>query len=185
MVRKAAGRDKSSSPRRFAFTVPLVNLGQGAPLYALEIPEAVSSATGRRGPVPIVATLNRTVEVQASLVPMGGGRHRLQLNARTRGELEIELGDEVRVALVVPEKPPILPLPADFAQALREVDLQEFFAAFPVGKQNHIILWIEEAVRPQTREKRIAKAIEVAFRARERASERRSASPAPRHKRGW
>ena len=174
MAKQTAGRE-STTPRRFAFTVPLVNLGQGTPLYALEIPEAVSSAIGRRGPVPVVATLNKTVEVQASLVPMGGGRHRLQLNARTRGELEIGPGDQVRVALVVPEKPPVLPLPADFALALREVDLQRTFAGFPAGKQNHIILWIEEAARPQTREKRIAKAIEVAFRARERASERRSA----------
>jgi hypothetical protein len=39
--------------------------------------------------VPIVAILNKSVEIQASLVPMGGGRRRLQLNARTRGELEI------------------------------------------------------------------------------------------------
>jgi Bacteriocin-protection, YdeI or OmpD-Associated/Domain of unknown function (DUF1905) len=144
-------------------------------MYVLEIPEGVSSVIGRRGPVPILATLDKTVEVQASLVPMGGGRHRLQLNARTRGELAIEPGDQVRVVLLVPEKPPTLPLPSDLALALREVDLQESFSGLPVGKQNHIILWIEEAARPQTREKRVAKAIEVALRARERAYDRTNA----------
>jgi uncharacterized protein YdeI (YjbR/CyaY-like superfamily) len=41
-----------------------------------------------------------------------------------------------------------------------------------VGKQNHIILWIEEAARPQTREKRVATAVQVAFRAREKAYDR-------------
>ena len=162
----------SRIPGRFAFTVPLVQLHRGGSVYVLEIPERVSAAIGRRGPVPIVATLNAAVEIQASLVPMGGGRHRLQLNARTRGELDIGPGDRVRIALSVPEKAPTLPQPADLALALTEVDLQESFRALPVGKQNHIIQWIEEAVRAQTREKRVATAIEVAFRARERAYEK-------------
>jgi len=181
MARRTAESGGRTAPPRFAFTVPLVKLGaSGACMYVLEIPASVSSAIGRRGPVPILATLNKAVEVQASLVPMGGGRHRLQLNARTRGELEIQPGDRVRVALLVPEKPPAPHIPADLALALREVDLQESFASLPVGKQNHIILWIEEAARPQTREKRVAMAIEVAFRTRERAFERSHALKAPR-----
>ena len=121
-----------------------------------------SLAIGRRGPVPIVATLNKAVEIQASLVPMGGGRHRLQLNARTRAELDIQPGDRLRVALLVPEEAAAAP------QAF-----EESFAALPVGKQNHIILWIEEAVRPETRAKRVAKVIEMAFRARERTYDRK------------
>jgi hypothetical protein len=138
----------------------LVKIRRGGPVYMLEIPKGVSSAIGRRGPVPIVATLatrDEIAEVQASLVPMGGGRHRLQLN----------------VALLVPEEPPTLPLPSELALALMEADLQASFSGLPVGKQNHIILWIEEAVRPETREKRMAKAIEVAFHARECAYDRR------------
>jgi len=172
VVKRTSKNGASSALRRFTFTVPLVKLRRGGAVYALEIPERVSAAIGRRGPVPIVATLNRTVELQASLVPMGGGRHWLQLNARTRGELDIEPGNRVRVALLVPEKPPRLPLPTDLEAALREADLQESFAGFPVGKQNHIILWIEEAARPQTREKRAATAVQVAFRAREKAYDR-------------
>jgi hypothetical protein len=156
---------------RFVFQVPLMRLRAGS-VYALEIPERVSKAIGRRGPVPIVAELNGTVEIQASLVPMGGGRHWLQLNTRTRSELEIEPGDPVRVALAVPKKPPVLPMPAALSAALKEADLADTFASMPVGKQNHIISWIEEAVRPETREKRVATTIEVAFRARERAYDR-------------
>ncbi len=164
VVRK---RTAQSGDRRFDFAVQLVNLHRGGSVYVLKVPARVSRAIGRRGPVPIVATLNLTAEIQASLVPMGGGRHWLQLNARTRGDLEIEPGHRVRVALWVPEKAPTLP--AALLIALREADLQGTFAKLPVGKQNHIILWIEEAARKQTREKRVAKAIEVAFRARERA----------------
>jgi uncharacterized protein YdeI (YjbR/CyaY-like superfamily) len=54
----------------------------------------------------------------------------------------------------------------------KRADLQGSFSGLPAGKQNHIILWIGEAVRPQTREKRVAKAIEVAMGARDRAYDR-------------
>ncbi len=72
-----------------------------------------------------------------------------------------------------PEKPPRLPLPSDVAAALKEVDFEEFFAALPVGKQNHIIPWVEETARPETRAKRVRTVIEMAFRARERAYDRK------------
>ena len=156
---------------RFQFRVPLVK-HRKASIYILEVPERVSVAIGRRGPVPIVAILNGAVELQASMVPMGGGRHWLQLNARLREELELEVGDNVRVQLRVPEKVPRHPMPTEFADALREADLNDVFAAFPVGKQNHFISWIDEAVHPETREKRAKMAIEWVFRAREKAYDR-------------
>jgi len=40
-------------------------------MHALEIPESINSVIGSRGPAPVLAKLNRSVEVQASLVPMG------------------------------------------------------------------------------------------------------------------
>jgi len=55
---------------------------------------------------------------------------------------------------------------------LREAGLQDSFASLSVGKQNHIILWIEESARERTREKRLATAIEIAFRARKHAYDR-------------
>jgi Bacteriocin-protection, YdeI or OmpD-Associated/Domain of unknown function (DUF1905) len=149
------------NPRRFLFTVPLVRLRfGGTSLYILEIPERVSTAIGRRGPVPIIATLNKAVEIQASLVP----------NGRWEAPASAERAHTRRI---VPERPPRLPLPSDLAVALKEVDFKESFAALPVGKQNHIILWIEEAARPETRAKRIATVIEMAFRARERVYDRK------------
>jgi Domain of unknown function (DUF1905)/Bacteriocin-protection, YdeI or OmpD-Associated len=180
MTRKSSG----VGSLRFEFTAPLIRLHKRGTVYILEIPRKITAAVGRRGPVPIMATLNGAVEIQVSMVPMGGGRHWLQLNARTREELEIKPGDRVRVALVVPGRAPVLPMPPDVAAALREVDLVETFSRFPVGKQNHILLWIEEAARLETREKRIAMTIEVTFRSRERAHERnmRRAGKRPRVK---
>jgi hypothetical protein len=56
--------------------------------------------------------------------------------------------DYFRVARHSPTTP-VMPPPPDLAGALGEVDLEETFARLPVEKQNHIILWIEEAARPR------------------------------------
>jgi hypothetical protein len=64
----------------------------------------------------------------------------------------------VRVALLVPQKAPTLPLPGELFMALREADLEETSAKVPVEKQNR------RCARGASR-----KATEVAFRARERA----------------
>ncbi len=162
----------AAKPRRFVFTAPLVKR-EDRLVYILEVPQHVTEALGRRGPIPVVATYGKEVEVHQSLVPMGGGRHWLQLNARTRADLKIEPGDPVHVELHVPDKPERLPIPAELADALKEADLQEIFSALAVGKQNHIITWIKEAARLETRAKRVAQTVEWTFRAREKANDRK------------
>jgi Domain of unknown function (DUF1905)/Bacteriocin-protection, YdeI or OmpD-Associated len=166
--------DSSGQRRRnrFTFTAPLVKRRQGINKFVLEVPQSISAAIGRRGPVPIIATLRKGVEVQASLVPVGGGRHTLQLNGEVRRELQLELGDSVRVSLVVPDQMPALHVPAELASALREAGLVEAFEALPYGKRGHIIRWIEKTVMPQTLQKRIDLTLQVTFRAAERAFER-------------
>lgn len=76
------------------------------------------------------------------------------------------------MALLVPEKAPVLRMPTDVAARLKEVDLLETFARFPAGKRNHVLLWIEETARLQTSKRRIAMTIEVTFRASEGGNER-------------
>jgi hypothetical protein len=152
--------------------------------YSISIPASVSRAIGKRGPVPVIATVNRTVEVRASIVPCGGGRHRLQLNARTRGDANAEPGDRLAIVLRVDEHPVADPTPPDLARALRDLDLLGAFERMPVGKRNHILHWIEQAVADRTREKRIDMTIEVTMRAREREHDRTSAAAKKRRRGG-
>ena len=81
----------AAKPRRFVFTTALVKR-QDRRVYIFDVPEHVSQAVGRRGPIPAIATYGKEVEVHQRLVPMGGGRHWLQLSpgsicrsARVRG----------------------------------------------------------------------------------------------------
>lgn len=146
----------------FTFSTPLLKTPKGT-FYWISIPASVSRDIRRRGPVPVISTINEATELRASLVPIGGGRHRLQLNARVRGEAGIEPGDRVKVVLRVDENPQAEPTPPDLVQALRENDAFDAFERFPAGRRSHIVRWIEEAVADRTREKRIAKTVEVAL----------------------
>jgi uncharacterized protein DUF1905/bacteriocin resistance YdeI/OmpD-like protein len=146
----------------FTFSTSLRRTLKGA-FYWISIPARVSRDIGRRGPVPVVSTINGTTELRASLVPIGGGRHRLQLNARVRSEAGVELGDRVKVVLRVDENPQADPTPPDLARALRENGASGAFERFPAGRRSHIVRWIEEAVGERTREKRIDKTVEVAL----------------------
>jgi hypothetical protein len=158
-----------SAARTFEFRA---RLERDKGYYSISIPASVSRAIGKRGPVPVVATVNRSIEVRASIVPCGGGRHRLQLNARARGDADAAPGDTLAVALRVDENPVADPTPPDLERALRDQDVLGAFERLPVGKRNHILHWIEEAVADRTREKRIDKTVEVATRAREKEHDR-------------
>jgi hypothetical protein len=143
---------------------------RSAGIYAVAIPERVSHDIGKRGSVPVIATVRGpggVAEVRASLVPTGGGRHRLGLNAAARTAAGALVGTSVRVALRVDRAPRADSLPIDLARALEEAGVKEDFSKMPVGRQNHILAWVEAAVREETRAKRVAKTVEVACAWRE------------------
>jgi hypothetical protein len=59
----------------------------------------------------------------------------------------------------VPKPPPVVP--ADLAAALRKhKKAAAVFKAFPPGHQREYVEWLEEAVRPETRARRLAKTLE-------------------------
>jgi Domain of unknown function (DUF1905)/Bacteriocin-protection, YdeI or OmpD-Associated len=176
-AKSAKNTEKSSSkkaPRAGAFTFSprLEQIPGGGPYY-VSVPAGVSEAIGRRGIVPVVATVNGVAEVHASMVPCGGGRHRLRLNAATRDAADATLGGRLSVTLRVDDNPVAEPVPGDLARALRDVDALEAFRRMPVGRQNHILRWLDAAVKEATREKRVAQIVEGALAWREDPRDRR------------
>jgi hypothetical protein len=169
---KKGSKRVSPSARGFAFSPRLEQVPGGGPYY-VSIPTDVSRAIGRRGIVPVVASVNGVVEVRASMVPCGGGRHRLRLNAATRDAADAKLGGRLSVHLRVDDSPVADPVPGDLAHALREVDAFDAFRRMPVGRQNHILGWLEAAVKEATRDKRVAQIVEAALAWREDPRDRR------------
>jgi uncharacterized protein YdeI (YjbR/CyaY-like superfamily) len=52
-------------------------------------------------------------------------------------------------------------IPKDFAKALKEGGLDEFFASYPPSHQREHLKWITEAKRPETRKKRIEQSVKM------------------------
>jgi hypothetical protein len=164
------------SDRKFSFVSELEQVERGG-FYAVDVPAKISQAIGKRGPVPVTARINKVTEFTASLSPAGGGRHRLRMNARTREEAQIQVGDSVKVQIVVLSQPQKVVIPNDLKMALRSEGVLEFFDAFAPGKQNHIIGWIEGTARRETREKRIQFTVEITHLRQEKRKARKSPSP--------
>lgn len=152
---------RAAASRTYRFEARIERSGG---VYAVAIPQAVSLHIGKRGNVAVIADVKGrggVTEVRASIVPTGGGRHKLRLNAVAREAIGAKVGDRARLALRVDVAPKAEPMPDDLAEALDEAGVRDEFAKMPVGRQNHILAWIEKAVREETRVKRVAKTVEV------------------------
>jgi uncharacterized protein YdeI (YjbR/CyaY-like superfamily) len=59
-------------------------------------------------------------------------------------------------------------IPEDLMSALRAEGVADNFKSLPPGKQNFIVRRINDAAKPETRDKRILEAVEAAHQRREK-----------------
>ncbi len=156
----------SPVPRQLSFQSRLERIATSANYFALSVPMKISGALQTRGPVPVSGRVNDSVPFLVSLYPVGGGRHYLRVKAAIRNAAKIKEGDRVRVQITVLDRSKVS-IPQDLASALRAEGVAEYFKAIPIGEQRYIIRCIDEAAKPQTRDKRIQSAVEAARRKRE------------------
>ncbi|MFT3705805.1 MAG: YdeI/OmpD-associated family protein [Agriterribacter sp.] len=95
-----------------------------------------------------------------SLIPMGGGKYILAMNAAIRKGIHKSKGAMVKVQLAL-DKPyelleELMDCLADEPKAL------EFFTSLPKSHQNYFSKWIESAKTETTKAKRIAMAVDAA-----------------------
>ena len=89
-----------------------------------------------------------------------GGRHLVSVSAAVRREAGIGPGDPLHVTLTVAEAPPEVVVPGDLAAALAEdPTAAAFFAALPNSLQRYHVDDVTGAKTPETRARRIAKAV--------------------------
>ncbi len=153
--------------RQFSFQAVLENWAEGMDYCAVPVPAEVTEALGTKGPVLVLARVNDSTPFQVSLFPVGGGRHYVRIKARVRKETNTGTGDPIRMQITVLDRSRAA-IPDDLAQALRAQAAAEAFRSLPPGEQNYIVRRIDEAARPQTRERRIQQAVETARQRREK-----------------
>jgi len=124
----------------------------------VEVPDAVSKWSGERVTRPCTWVLTG-IGIAAALVPGAAGRHKLYLSQEMRQAAGLAIGDKADIRLCVPS-PRISVIPDDLASAVQDTGLLEAFTGWLSSHQRENILAIEDAIRPETRQRRIQRTVD-------------------------
>jgi hypothetical protein len=141
---------------RFRTTVEL----GGKTATGLEIPAEVVDALGAGKKPPVRVTIGG--HTYRSTVAVMGGRYLLPLSAENRAAAGVVAGDEVDVDAELDTEPREVAVPADLTAALEGDDVaREAFERLPYSHRRRHVMAIEEAKTPETRRRRVTKALEM------------------------
>ncbi|MDT0168090.1 YdeI/OmpD-associated family protein [Pseudarthrobacter sp. BRE9] len=124
----------------------------------IEVPEEIVTAldAGRRPPV--VVTMNG--ESYRSSIAVMGGRNMVGVSAANRQLTGVSAGDTVEVGLELDTEPRSIEVPEDLALALgSEPEAQAFYGTLNYSSQRRYVEPITDAKTPETRSRRVAKAV--------------------------
>ena len=128
----------------------------------IEFPFSTEEHFGKKGLVKIKAIFDDHVEYRGSLVKMKSNTHTLGLTQEIRKQLGKSFGDEVSVKLWEDKEERTVIIPDDVILVFNEnLKAKELFDAMSYTHRKEYIRWIVEAKKPETREKRKVKMIEL------------------------
>ncbi|HEV3470272.1 MAG TPA: YdeI/OmpD-associated family protein [Pyrinomonadaceae bacterium] len=149
---QAKGTEK---PQRFRVQL---ETQAGTELAAFGVPFDVQKVFGTRARVPVRGTINGT-PFRSSLSPMGG-RHIMPVNRKLREAAGVRGGETVTVTMERDTEPRVVTPPEDFARALRSnKDARANWEKLSYTHQREYAEHVEDAKRPETRQRRIEKSI--------------------------
>ena len=131
----------------------------GKTATGLRVPPETVEALGAGKRVPVVVTINGH-SYRSTVAPYGGA-YFLPLAAEHREAAGVKAGDEVSVDVEVDTAPREVTVPDDLAAALAaEPEASAFFAGLSYSNKRRIVLSLDDAKTPETRARRLAKAVE-------------------------
>lgn len=140
------------------FRAPVVLGGKTA--TGIPVPEEVvdSLGSGKRPPVRVTVGGHT---YRTTVAPMGG-QFWIPLSAENRSSAGVAAGDEVDVDIDLDTAPREVHVPADFTEALdRDTDARRTFDGLSYSHKRRYVLSIEDAKTPETRQRRITKAVSM------------------------
>lgn len=139
---------------RFRSTVTL----GGKTATGIEVPEEVVIGLNRGKRPPVRVTL-RSYSYRTTVAPMSGS-YWIPLSAEHRNGAGVAAGDEVEIDMEVDDEPRVVDVPADLAAALdQNPAARRAFDALSYSHQRQHVLAVEEAKKPETRQRRIDKTV--------------------------
>lgn len=126
----------------------------------LPVPSSVIDALGSGKRPPVVVTINGGYTYRSTVGVMDE-QFLVPLSASHREAAGIAPGDTVEVTLVVDTQPRVIDLPDDLAAALQDAGVRAAFDTLSNSRQRALADPVSQAKAPETRARRIAKAVEA------------------------
>jgi hypothetical protein len=144
--------------KEFAFKAVIqAGMGGGAGVI---FPFDVEKELGTRGKIPVKATFDG-VPYAGSLVKYGDASHMLGVLKSIRAQIGKGPGDTIDVVVWRDEQTRNVEVPAEFAAAMKEAGVAEFFESLSYTHRKEYCRWICEAKKQATRKNRVTKGVEM------------------------
>lgn len=128
----------------------------GKSATGLPVPDDVVAAMDRGARFPVVVTING-YSYRSTVTPYRGTTM-LPLSSENRAGAGVQAGEEIDVDIEFDDAPRTVEVPGDLAAALSG-PARAAFDALSVSRRKAIVQPIQDAKTPETRERRIAKAV--------------------------
>ncbi len=125
----------------------------------MTLPFDVQKVFGTRARVPVRGTINGFA-FRSSIFPKGDGRHYMVVNKEVRAGAKVKGGDTVTVHMERDDESRTIEPPADLARALKaNKTARAAWEKLSYTRQKEYAAAVAEAKRPETRARRIEKAV--------------------------
>ena len=142
---------------KVTFTATLELNGKTA--TGMTVPDDVVERLGAGKRPPVKVTING--HTWRSTIAVMGGRYMLGVAAEHRAAAKVAAGETLKVALELDAEPRTVDVPTDLAKALKAAGATEAFERLSFTHRKEHVRAIEEAKKPETRQRRIEKAVEM------------------------
>jgi hypothetical protein len=140
------------------FKAVIQNAGGGGAF--VEVPFDVEKEFGSKKPK--VKALIEGIPYRGTLVRMGSDCHLLLVLKSIREQAGKTFGDEVKVTVEPDTEERVVEIPAELKKAFRtEKEVKVLFEKLSYTHRREYVMWINEAKKEETRQKRIVKTIEM------------------------
>ncbi|EFK37620.1 Uncharacterized protein conserved in bacteria [Chryseobacterium gleum] len=149
------------NPKPIEFTAIIQQNGEMDAAF-VEFPFSTEELFNKKGQVKVKVLFDNKVEYRGSLAKMKSDCHILGLTQEVRKQLGKTFGDEVSVALMEDKEERVVEIADDIVSVFNEnPEAKTLFDKMSYTHKKEYIRWIEEAKKPETRENRKIKMIQM------------------------
>lgn len=145
-------------PKKQTFKAVIQNAGGGGAF--VEVPFNVEKVLGSKRPK--VKAMIEGVPYRGLLTRMGGSNHILIILKGIREQIGKTFGDEIKVSVEIDAEERVIIVPEELKRLFKSEKLAKAnFEKLSYTHQREYVRWINEAKKDETRQKRVAKTIEM------------------------